>query len=433
MARVLWLSLAAIAFVAMALVHADRVNVDVHRHDQDSYLAFALREKTEHFQALGTRRQMPVYPMLQALFMDPEATEEARFARAKRVNVALSVLLSIAFVLALRKLLPPREATNTALVTVFFVFAFRAPYVQVEVLSYAVIFGLFLLLCVFYKRPSLLLALAVGATTAFGWLVKATALLGLYAFLVVLAAREIVRLVRTKDARTVAKNAALGATAWGVFFALVYPYAKTSKALYGSYLYDMNTRYVFWCDSWQEFQQLFLRHGPHEGWRDLPPDELPSMHRWFATHGIGDLFAREIRGLAEVLGNLVIGHGYAIPSLLLLVLGAAILRQSPAVRARLFRRDLGALAWFVVPYFAIHLLTLGFYGPIGANARFSLGLFLPATYALMRAFAPDPDARVQVGGFAIDWRGAQTLLTILLVVEIATYWPVAMATTYAGG
>jgi hypothetical protein len=423
--------LGAAAFVAMTLLHAGIVNVDVQRHDQDSYLAFARREQASHFQALGSRRQMPLYPMLQAVFLDPGAAEEAQFARAKRVNIALSALLSLALAFGLRRLLPLREALNTALVTIFFVVAFRAPYVQAEVLSYAATFGLFLLLCAFYKKPSAPLALAIGATTAFGWLVKGTALLWLYVFLAVFAVRELLRARRRPV--VAGKNAALGALAFASFFGLVYPYAKTSKALYGEYLYDMSARYVFWCDDWSEFQRLNVRYGPHDGWRDLPKDDLPSMHRYFATHSVADVVLREVKGLGEVVGNCLISHGYALPFLLLCVLAIALLRQNPSLRARIFRRELDAPAWLAVPFFAIHLLVLGFYGPIGAGERFSLALFVPSTYAIMRAFARHPDARVKIGALEIDWKGAQTLLTVLLVVEIVTYWPVAMATTYAGG
>ena len=57
--------------------------------------------------------------------------------------------------------------------------AFRAPYVQAEVLVYAILFAQFLVMCRAWRRPTLPLALAIGALTALGFLTKGTALLGL--------------------------------------------------------------------------------------------------------------------------------------------------------------------------------------------------------------------------------------------------------------
>jgi hypothetical protein len=433
--RLLWIGLAGALFVVMALVHADRVNVDPDRHDQDSYLAYAARQKESGFTAIGTRRQMPIYPTLQAVFYEPEASATAHFERAKRVNIALSFGLSILLAWGLARLLPRKEARNLALVTIFFVIAFRAPYVQAEVLVYALVFLQFLAMCRMWRRPTLLLALAVGGLTAIGWLVKGTALLGLYVFLAALAVREGVRAFRL-GTRVAFGNVALGGVTFAAFFAGVYPYAKTSKAIYGAYLYDMSTRYVMWCDSWEQYCALNLRFGTHDVWKDHPPPEIPTMRSFFATHSLGDIAVRTLRGLGEVVGNCLVSHGYALFFVLLLGFATALVAKNGELRAKVLRiRDPAWPGWFVLPYLLLHLLVLGFYAPLGAGDRFSLAMFLPATYAAMRAVAPhaNPSHVVSLGKARLDWGQFQALFFVLVVVQIVIYFPAAMATFYAGG
>jgi hypothetical protein len=436
--RLLSIGLAAALFLVMALVHAQRVNTDPDRHDQDSYLAYAARLKESGFTAIGTRRQMPIYPTLQAVFYEPDASASAHFTRAKRVNIALSFGLSILLVWALARLLPRAEATNLALVAIFFVIAFRAPYVQAEVLVYALVFLQFLAMCRMWRAPTLPLALAVGGLTALGWLVKGTALLGLYVFLAALAVREGVRAFRfgARAPRAAFGNAALGAVSFAAFFAGVYPYAKTSKAIYGAYLYDMSTRYVMWCDSWEQYCELNRRFGTHDIWKDHPPPEIPTMRSFFATHSLGDIALRTLGGLGEVVGNCLVSHGYALFFVLLLGFATALVVKNRDLRAKVLRvRDPAWAGWFVVPYLVLHLLVLGFYAPLGAGDRFSLAMFLPATYAAMRAVAPHANAShvVSLGKARLDWAGFQSLFFALVVVQIVFYFPAAMATFYSGG
>jgi hypothetical protein len=106
------------------------------------------------------------------------------------------------------------------------------------------------------------------------------------------------------------------------------------------------------------------------------------------------------------------------------------------LRAKVLRfRDPDWTGWFVLPYLGAHLFALGFYGVLGAGDRFSLTMFLPASYAATKAFAgaAGRDDRVRFGRLDLDWAGFQTAFFALFVLELVTYWPVAMATHYSGG
>ncbi len=160
------------------------------------------------------------------------------------------------------------------------------------------------------------------------------------------------------------------------------------------------------------------------------------MSKYVADHSIGQMIGRELRGLAEVVGNCVISHGYAPFFVILIAFVAAMLHANPGLRAVVVRpRDPQWLGWFVVPYFAVHLFTLGFYGPLGANERFSLTMFLPAMYAATRALSgrAGPEHVVRIGALELDWGRFHAAYFAVVVVMLVSYWPVAMATVYSGG
>ncbi|HEX7604091.1 MAG TPA: hypothetical protein VF316_20880 [Polyangiaceae bacterium] len=425
----------AVAFVLGGLVHSAWVNVDWHRHDQDAYLRYAMQQRETGFSALGQRFQSPAYPTLLALLDTPGTTIEQLFERGKLVGIVISLLLSLFVTWLLFKKLPRLEATALSVLVVFFVFAFRAAYVQVENLSYVSLFLLFLLFVRFYQRPTLSLAALVGVALAVAWLIKGTALLGFQILALSVLVREAYLLVREGKPFERLRPPALLAVSFGTFFGCVFPYAKNSKEHFGSYLYNASSTYVVWCDSWEDWLELDRRAGPHEKLHLLPPDQVPSMGNYVRSHGVGQILWREVRGLGEVLGNCLVSHGYALFVLLFAGFAIGVCVKHADLRRGLFPRDARSAVWFVVAYVLIHVLAYGFYGPIGAGNRFILGIFLPTMYAVTHALAKHtkPQHTLRVRGTDMSWRTFLGAILVLLAMHLVTYWPVAIASHYSGG
>jgi len=418
--RALVLVVLAGIFVSGALVHAARVNVDWQRHDQASYIVYAKSIHDSHGEALGNRLQMPAVPALLSLFFRDDEAPEAFFARAKTVCIAVAALCAALSALLVRRGLPSAPAAAIGLVSVFFVFAFRAAYVQAEPLTYFAAFVLFLVFLRAWRRPSWPLAIAIGVLLAGAFMVKATALVGFYVFALCVAVRAAVRLVRRASLREAIPVAQLAAS-FGIFAALISPYARNSKRHFGHYLYNLGSTHVMWCDSWEDFLSKV----------SLPPEQLPTFDTYWRSHTIGQMVVREARGLGEMLGNCFISHGYALFAVVYVGIFVAMVCKYPEVRRRIFRRDADAAAWFVVPYLVAHLLLLGWYGPIAAGNRLILVLFLPGMYALAAALSAH--AKPEHTLRAHDWTKLNVAIVLLAVLHLVFYFPYAIATHYSGG
>ncbi len=433
-ARALVVAALAALFLGGALAQATRVNRDWRRHDQDSYIAYARLVHDSHGAAVGNRLQMPALPELLSLFYRDGESPGAFFPRAKLVCIALGALAAAFSALILWRRLPRAPAIAVALVAVFFVFAFRAGYVQAEPLSYAATFALFVAMCDAWARPSWALAAGIGLLLAAAFMVKATALVGFYVLALAVAVRAAVLLVRRRDPRALVPAGQV-ALSFAIFLAAIWPYAKNSRRVFGHYLYNMSSTYVMWCDSWEQFLALQARLDlVHEG-PSLPPAEVPSMATYWHTHTLGQMAWRETRGLGEVLGNCLISHGYALFALLYLGVLVAMVRKYPEVRRGLFRRDASAQAWFVVPYLLLHLVLFGWYGPIAAGNRFILGIFLPGMYAIAAGLSAHtrPEHTLTVRGTPLDWTKINVLVIVLVALHLVVYFPYAVATHYSGG
>jgi hypothetical protein len=360
-------------------------------------------------------------PALLSLFIHDGEAPEAFFARAKDVCIALATLCAALCALLVRRGLPRAPAAAIGLVSVFFVFAFRAAYVQAEPLSYFALFALFLVLLRAWRRPSWPLAAAMGVLLAGAYMVKATALLGFYVFALCVAVRAVVRLFRRASLAAAAIPLAQLGASFGIFLASIWPYGRNSQRYFGQYLYNLGSAHVMWCDSWEEF----LSKVP------LPPQELPTFGTYWRSHTLAQMIVREGRGLGEVLGNCFISHGYALFAVVYLGIFVAMVRKYPEVRRGLFRRDDDAAAWFVVPYLLVHLLLFGWYGPIAAGNRFILCIFLPGMYALAAGLSSHAKPEHTLRGR--DWTELNLAIVLLAVLHLVFYFPYAIATHYSGG
>lgn len=419
--------LALAIYVAGALLHSHFVNVDPTRHDQDAYLRFSRWLALSGFTEPTNRNQMPGFLYFQALVVDPAADVAAQFARAKLASIALSVVLMGALSLFFARALPRREAWTAALISAFTLFVFRAAYVQAELLFYTVSFFAFAALIRLWERPSFGIAAVAGVLEAASFLAKGSVQPGVALFVVLFVGRALVR--RDSPAKTLAQA--------GLFlFAFVTPlapYLKTSHDRYGSWFFNVNTRYVLWTDSWDDFRALEGRLGGWwTWWPRLPESELPSMGHYLATHSVLSIVEREALGIGEVVGNLILGTGY-FEFLVLVLVFAGLARGFFRAPASLLRSiDAGQPAAFILPYCLLYTALFGFYAPIAAGPRFILMLFLPILYTVLR-WGSQTEPTVTLRARTWTWREFVTSLLVLITLHIAFVLPATIGRIYAGG
>ncbi len=429
-------ALCVVAYVAFALVHAYTVNTDVGRHDQGTYLWCARVLHETHFDAPTNRSQMPGYLYLQALLYPSNVTDAQVFVHAKLVSIALSVILVGALCVFFARTLPSVEARVAMLVTAFTLFVFRASYVQAELMFYTVSFFGFVALCRLWTRPSIGVAVLAGLLEALAFLCKGSVQPGLALFATLYLARAVWTARRDRASRLAGRGLVASVVEIAVlvvsFLAPLAPYLAKSKEMYGSYFFNVNTRYVMWCDSWDDFLAYEARLGKWWTWGNLPVGQLPSMGIYLRTHSLFAILTREVLGVVEVVGNLILGTGYFEFLALYLAFAAVAFGFTRAPLRSIRAMDPRSPTTFAALYALLYLAVFGFYAPIAAGARFSLMVFLPLFYTLLRVGA-DRAPSVTVFSRTITWRDFNAFVLVLAVLHVVFVLPFTIGRIYAGG
>ena len=343
--------------------------------DQSAYLGYARHLYESNYTVTEDRNRMPVYPFLLSLIYRPGMSEGEFLVRAQTFTVTLSILLLALLFLIFRRFFSPWPALGLLAASAFGVFLYRAGKAQVELLFYFVSFCAFVLLLQLFVRPRWWLALLAGATTGLAHLTKASVLPGLALWAVVFAAGIIWSTDRWR-------RLAILAVVIGSFFAVILPYIQTSKRIYDSYFYNVNSTFVIWCDSSTEAFEFLDKHGDKDKWREVPPDERPSFRKYWREHSVGQMVRRVWKGSLDLATQNARAIGYYKFVLALLLAGIVVgLQRKRQARALLVDHRFAAIfcLLFLTGYFVLY----AWYDGIINDTRFVLSIFLPFVFAAL--------------------------------------------------
>ncbi len=401
------------------------VNDDLQKNDQGAYMSFAVRAYQTNFSYTGGRNRMPLYPFIQALFYSPDLDEEAFFEQGKKLNVGLSILcliiLSVAFFAKFSKLF----ALYAILVIGFLVFAIKSPYFQAEILFYT-LFGLAFVLSVeTLNSPKWYKSLGVGLLFALAHLVKASVLPGLALFVgswvLLILSRAPSRCISRAEMIRLSQHALVP---FLTFTVILFPYLQESKERYGSYLYNVNTTFYIWYDSWEEAKAGTRAAGDRKGWPDLPDEEIPSLSKYLDEHSKEQVIDR-FRSGAQRLINFSCylrrskhRFGYCSQvglNLIIIAYSVALIASRGHLRhaSRYFH-----LITFVVLFHVIYALSFAWYMPlIGNGPRTILSLMIPFlwTLGLLAHSATIESSRISI----LKWRfRASTVVYVAVMLTL---------------
>jgi hypothetical protein len=339
--------------------------------DQSAYLGYARHLSESNYTVTEDRNRMPVYPFLLSLIYRPGMTDDQFLSRAQTFTVNLSIVLLLLLFLVFRKFFPPLHAIALLAATAFGVFIYRAGKAQAEVLFYFLGFCAFVLLLQMLIKPRWWLALLAGATMGLAHLTKASVLPALIVWAVVFAA-QIFWSFRAQAWRRLGMLALV----LGAFLGVVFPYIQTSKRIYGSYFYNVNSTFVMWCDSSTEAYEFLSAHGDKDQWRALPPDQLPSFGKYWREHSVAQIGGRIWSGAVDLTKKNLRVIGYYKYVLALLVAAAFLcVKENRRARDIVSRHPFATL--FALLFLAGYYLLFAWYYPISKDVRFVLSIFLP--------------------------------------------------------
>ncbi len=343
--------------------------------DQSAYLGYARHLYESDYTVTEDRNRMPIYPFLLSLIYRPGMTETEFLLRAQSFTVNLSILLLALSFPIFRRFFRPLPALALLAATAFGVFIYRAGKAQAELPYYFVSFCAFVLLLQLFVRPRWWLALLAGATTGLAYLTKASILPALAIWAVVFGAGAIWTL-RVERWRRVAQLALVICS----FLAVVFPYIRTSKRIYDSYFYNVNSTFVMWCDSSTESYDFLNAHGNKDQWREIPPDERPSARKYWREHSIAQIVRRIWKGSLNLATQNARAIGYyKFVIALLATITLLTIRRSKQVREVLVANPFAAI--FCVLFFTAYFVLYAWYDAIVNDTRFVLSVFLPFVLA----------------------------------------------------
>lgn len=441
--------LAALVYYAGARLHAGRMNTIKRDGDQSAYVQY-VKDLYDNWHGhvpphVGDRNRMPLYPAYQALFYDPQLSDEAffRVARVRSIELSLA-LLGVVGLIAARHL-PALVAVNFTAIVAFGLYIFKAGYVQAELLFYTLLFatvvGACHLLAAASVRRRFLLAALVGVIAALAHLTKAAALplVALLAgVLLVQAARLAVRAIHQRQPEA-GRQALLIAGAVLLmactFLAVLSPYLATSQRVFGRYFYNVNTTFYIWYDNLGQAMEGTRAHGDRVGWPKMPRRALPGPLKYWRQHAIGQILERLRGGFRQMGIDLWSGYWVAKYLVLYLLLAIVLAVAQPALTRRLARAHAAPVA-FLGLYLALYFVATAFYAPISGTgtARFMLAHVPPLFFILSWWFA-HPDVRAlrwRIGGIELRPAHFHVLVLCMLLVDLPfAVWP-RLTSTYGG-
>ena len=357
-------------YLFKALDIANNRNSNVAAGDQSVYLLYGARLRGSDYHYVGPRNQTPLYPVLiSRLFpadIKPNDVEAILnnhvFNLGKRVNIIVSIvcLLLIAFVL--RRQLDGIGWIAIFLTVAFTVYVSKAGFVQVELLFYTLNFFLFLLFLRLLNRPSLLWGVAAGIFAGICHLTKASITLGLALYIAFALVGVFFKLIQDKTflrskemLRAIATPLLFGIC----FIVTVWPYINTSKKIFGSYFYNVNTTFYIWYDTNDQVYRSDIstqKHGDHFAWPNLPAEQIPSAKKYLAEHTPQQIVERFVKGSSLVIKGMVRSYGY-FP--LLGLFGATFLTISllKLKKSEQLIRDHLPIVGFLLIYSTLHYLS----------------------------------------------------------------------------
>jgi hypothetical protein len=365
-----------------------KVNTNMGDVDQSAYMRYASDLYKSGYTYIGGRNRMPFYPFLQSLFYNPKLQSEVFFQEGKLRNLILSMLILAVLALIFFLNFKALHALNSILIIAFTVFIFKAGWFQAELLFYFLNFTMFYLMWRLLQRPSYILAILTGAVAGLAHLTKASILPGLVIWLLVASLQYLWNALRPNhptEKSTIAfltrSHLAVVPLVGLLFLATVFPYIQTSKRVFGSYFYNVNSTFYMWYDSWKEATKGTKAHGDRVGWPDMPPDEIPSMSKYLHEHTLAQIGLRFVNGAQAVMDQVVHSYGYfkyiAFYTGLLLLTGVWQRKRTwKLIRTNLF------VFLFAIIYFVAYFLLYFWYAPIVSGNRLILAQFIPLLFAI---------------------------------------------------
>ena len=369
--------------------------------DQGAYIDFAKKAYASSFAYTGDRNRMPLFPWIQALFYSPDMSDEEFFEQGKQLNLLISIaslaVLGAAFFAKFSK----SYALYATAVIAFLCFAIKAPWFQAEILFYTMFAFAFMLSIESIRCPKWYKSVGVGLLFALAHFTKASALPALAIYSFSFAVPLLCDLRSRRLSRQRIYKIVFHATApLLVFLVALFPYFNESKERFGHYLYNVNSTFYIWYDSWGEAKFGTKAAGDREGWPDMPEEEIPSLTKYLKEHTSAQIMQRLVNGAARIYNNACGSADGPSQFGLCVHAGVGVLLLFCCLFVRL-KGGQGApriediqMGLFAALVFSLYIILYSWFSAIASGPRFILVLLIPLFWTVGLGVQATPDQSI---------------------------------------
>jgi len=363
--------------------------------DQSAYMAYSISlfekrhslptDKSSKLHSTYPRRvlvttdsnRMVIYPLIQSFFYNENLSFEGFFKTGKAVNIFISIAsLGLIYLILCRFF----EVFNTILIvyiTALSVFLYKAPWFQVEIFYYFLAFCAFLTMWMSLKRGGVKWGIISGAITAITHLTKAS-VIPLYALFCLFL---IIKVFLSQNYKRSKYLTCILASLIS-FIIILLPHLYENKKEYGKYIYNVNTNYIIWFDSWESGDSYLQKHGLIYGGQNVINKDVSRLKVYLEEHSIIQIRNRFYHGLIIIYKN-ALSSDYGFFKYCLIYAIAAILTGILQTRSKNISLSGMCTFLFVAVFLLAYLLLFAFYTMIVDTLidRFYLMLFLPFIFS----------------------------------------------------
>lgn len=272
-----------------AVEHGDHANTVVVENDQRVYLNAANNMVRLKWEYSTPRMRMPLTCLMLTPIADPDKTADEIFPTARRYSVFVSLVCLAGMSVALLPWLGGWLTACFAAVAGAQLFILRASYVAPELLLISLTVIAIALVVEVLQRPRWWTALLAGLALYLWYMTKASAMLALAGFV---GAVTVAFLFAGKGKR---KPYAIAAViVLGSFFLPLIPYLVESKKVFGSAMYNAQSRYYMWCQDAEE-KRFLQKNRIDVTLVTFTPEQLenlPSASKYFREHDANHIINR---------------------------------------------------------------------------------------------------------------------------------------------
>lgn len=351
----------------------------------------------------------PLWPWLASQFLSESDAET--FRRGKILNLVLGGIFLAACAFWLRRRWGALMALVFMSVGGLGVLLERSVYFQPEPIYYILSSGAFAAMLTLLRKNPLWLFALCGLLCGLSHLAKSAimpmmaAYVGVSAVLVAGAWQSKRWPILAPDSKWEVQRHLIGLVLMVLCFCVVVaPRAIFSYHQYGAFFHSWPSYWMWQDDFKKESIPFMTAHPDRAALEAIPPDQIPSLGNYLATHTSAEIWQRLRTGMLARMHEFFFHEGKLVSRrsgkewksvlryrgyYLVAALGVGILLAVVAARHRRFS---ATVFWpdfcsvvFVVGLFFLYWAAFGWYYAIGRGPRFMLALYLPMLYATLAA------------------------------------------------